>query len=57
MTLRDERRPGILVSGLAWNYLQEALGDKIEGYNLLRIGSYPLPVKKIRQLFDASSEI
>jgi indolepyruvate ferredoxin oxidoreductase alpha subunit len=57
LTLRDGRRPGILVSGLAWNYLQEAMGDQLDGYNLLRIGFYPLPVKKIRQLLDASSEL
>jgi indolepyruvate ferredoxin oxidoreductase alpha subunit len=57
LTLRDGERPGILVSGLAWNYLQEAMGDSLERYNLLRVGCYPLPVKKIRQLLDASSEI
>ena len=57
LTLRGSDRPGILVSGLAWNYLQEALGDALEGYNLLRIGCYPLPVRKIRQLLDASREV
>ena len=57
LTLREGQRPGILVSGLAWNYLQEALGAALENYNLLRIGCYPLPVKKIRQLLDSSSEI
>ncbi len=57
LTLRGDGKPGILVSGLAWNYLQEAMADKLDGYNLLRIGVYPLPVKKIRQLMDASSEI
>ena len=57
LTLRGEGKPGILVSGLGWNYLQEAMGDLLDGYNLLRIGVYPLPVKKIRQLLDASSEI
>lgn len=58
LSLRGEGRVGILVSGLAWNYLREALGDEaLEGYNLLRIGVYPLPVQKIRQLFDASSEV
>ncbi len=57
LTLRGGRCPGILVSGLAWNYLQEAMGDKLAGYNLLRIGFYPLPVQKIRQLLDASSEV
>jgi indolepyruvate ferredoxin oxidoreductase alpha subunit len=57
LTLREGNRPGILVSGLAWNYLQEALGEALQNFNILRIGCYPLPVKKIRQLMDASSEI
>ena len=65
LTLRDDRpagrpdkRPGILVSGLAWNYLVEALGEeRLAGFHLLRIGQYPLPMGKIRQLLDASSEV
>ncbi|MDD5028486.1 MAG: thiamine pyrophosphate-dependent enzyme [Rhodoferax sp.] len=57
LTLRPGRRPGILVSGMAWSYLQEALGDKLADYHLLRVASYPLPVKKIRQLMDQSTEL
>jgi indolepyruvate ferredoxin oxidoreductase, alpha subunit len=57
LTLRGEGRPGILVSGVAWNYLEEALGAELERYNVLRIGVYPLPVRKIRELLDASSEV
>ncbi len=65
LTLRDEqpdhrigKRPGILVSGLAWNYLVEALGeDRLADFHLLRIGQYPLPMGKIRQLLEASSEV
>lgn len=50
-------RPGILVSGIAWNYLVEALGEDLARFNLLRIGAYPLPVARIRELLDASSEV
>jgi indolepyruvate ferredoxin oxidoreductase alpha subunit len=58
LTLRGGRCPGILVSGVAWNYLQEALGPSaLEHYNVLRIGVYPLPVAKIRRLLDASTEV
>lgn len=58
LTLREGgKRPGILVSGLAWNYLHEALGDAVNDYHLLRVGMYPLPVQKISQLLDASSEV
>jgi indolepyruvate ferredoxin oxidoreductase alpha subunit len=57
LDVRGSGRTGILVSGIAWNYLVEALGDQLADYNVLRIGAYPLPVAKIRELLDASSEI
>ena len=57
LVLRGDGRPGILASGVAWNYLQEALGPALDDYNVLRIGTYPLPVAKIRRLLDASSEV
>jgi indolepyruvate ferredoxin oxidoreductase alpha subunit len=57
LTLRAGRRPGIVVSGIAWNYLSEALGAGLGEFNLLRIGIYPLPVGKLRALLDASTEV
>lgn len=58
LEIRGHGRPGILVSGIAWNYLLEALGEeRLAHHNLLRIGAYPLPVGKIRALLDASSEV
>jgi indolepyruvate ferredoxin oxidoreductase alpha subunit len=57
LTIRGQGLPGILVSGIAWNYLIEALGDQLAQYNVLRIGAYPLPVDKMRALLDASIEI
>jgi indolepyruvate ferredoxin oxidoreductase alpha subunit len=57
LELRDGRRPGIVASGVAWNYLREALGGELAQYHVLRVGAYPLPVGKIRALLDASSEV
>lgn len=57
LTLREGRRPGILASGVAFNYLQEALGADLDRYHLLRIGAYPLPVGKIGRLLAASTEV
>lgn len=57
LTLREGRRPGILASGVAFNYLQEALGAELDRYHLLRIGAYPLPVGKIGRLLAASTEL
>ncbi len=57
LALRGEGKPGIIVCGVAWNYLREALGEAVDGFNLLRVGVYPLPVKKARALLDHSSEL
>ncbi len=57
LDIRGPGRPGILVSGIAWNYLVEALGDRLADHNVLRIGAYPLPIDKIRGLLDASSQV
>lgn len=57
LTIRGQGKPGILVSGIAWNYLTEALGPKLEDFNVLRIGVYPLPVKKMRELIDSSTSV
>jgi indolepyruvate ferredoxin oxidoreductase alpha subunit len=57
LTLAGEGRPGIVASGIAWNYLREALGEALADYNVLRVGVYPLPVGKLRRLLDASREL
>lgn len=57
LELRGTGRPGILVSGIARNYVVEALGERLADYNVLCIGAHPLPVGKIRALLDASSEV
>jgi len=57
LRLAGSGRPGILASGLAINYLREALGTQLDDYNLLHIGAYPLPVQKVRTLLDASTSL
>jgi indolepyruvate ferredoxin oxidoreductase alpha subunit len=57
LTLRGKGKPGIIVSGLAWNYLREAMGARLDDYNVLRVAAYPLPVKKVRALMDQSTDL
>ena len=57
LVLRGDRKPGIIVSGITWNYLREALGPQLEAFNVLRVGVYPLPVKKLRELIDRSIDL
>ena len=47
---------GIICSGVAYNYVREALGSESDD-SILRIGQYPLPVDLIRQLVDHCDEI
>ncbi|MEW5742146.1 MAG: thiamine pyrophosphate-dependent enzyme [Myxococcota bacterium] len=57
LTIAGQGKPGIVVSGLGFNYLAEALGERLAGFNVLRVGAYPIPVKKMRALLDASSDV
>jgi indolepyruvate ferredoxin oxidoreductase, alpha subunit len=55
--LRLAGRRGIIASGLAHNYVREALGAGPSDWSLLKIGMYPLPAGLIRQLVDHCEEI
>jgi indolepyruvate ferredoxin oxidoreductase, alpha subunit len=57
LVVRGKGRPGVLATGIAWDYVVEALQEKVEKYNTLRLGVYPLPLEKARRLVDASSEL
>ncbi|MCX6245667.1 MAG: thiamine pyrophosphate-dependent enzyme [Bacteroidetes bacterium] len=48
---------GIIVCGLAYNYLLENYQDRIVPYPVLKIGQYPLPKKLIGKLMDECREI
>jgi indolepyruvate ferredoxin oxidoreductase alpha subunit len=47
---------GIITSGIAHNYVREALAGN-DDFSVLRIVTYPLPVQLIRQLVDHCDEI
>jgi len=53
LVLKGEGRPGILASGVAWNYLREALGTALDAYNVLRIGR---GIFRIRHFSSKNSE-
>jgi len=48
---------GIIVSGIAFNYLMENFSDRVVPYPVIRIGQYPLPKKMIERLADECKEI
>jgi indolepyruvate ferredoxin oxidoreductase alpha subunit len=47
---------GIIASGIAYNYVREALGED-HGDSLLKIGTYPVPLNLIRDLVSHCEEI
>lgn len=48
---------GIIASGLGFNYLMENLSDGDVECSVLRIGTYPMPSKKIAELAKSCEEI
>jgi len=47
----DNTELGVIASGIAWNYVREALRDAPRRPSLLKIGTFPPPEKLIRKLF------
>ncbi len=43
---------GIITSGIAGNYVLEALGENLERYSTLTIKQYPVPITKLKKLVD-----
>ncbi len=48
---------GIVVSGIAYNYLMENFTDKELPYDVVKITQYPLPRKMLRKLFERNEKI
>jgi len=52
-----DKSMGILVSGIALNYLMENFPDRKIPYPVLKIGQYPLPRKLVEKLIDECGEL
>ncbi len=48
---------GIIVCGIAYNYLKENYTDSDIPHPVLKIGQYPLPRKQVNKIFDECDEI
>jgi len=53
----NDRSVGIVVCGLAYNYLIENFKDHIVPHPVLKISQYPLPRKKLAALYDMCESI
>ncbi|MDE6811371.1 MAG: indolepyruvate ferredoxin oxidoreductase [Muribaculaceae bacterium] len=52
----NDKSLGIVVSGLAWNYLNEVFPEGIP-YPTVKISQYPAPVKMIERLFEECESV
>lgn len=48
---------GIITSGIAYNYVREALGENVGEWSMLKITRYPIPVALVRQIVDHCDEV
>ena len=48
---------GVLACGIGYNYLMENIAENRSAYNILKVSQYPLPRKKVEELFKKSSKI
>lgn len=61
LTLGGKASLGIIASGIAYNYVQEALNASPRGGQeevaLLKVSQYPLPKRLVRQLLDSCEKV
>ena len=52
----SDKSLGIVVSGIAWNYLQELYPEGIP-FPVVKISQYPIPTQLLNRLFDECKSI
>ena len=57
LTLGKKEGTGIITTGIAYNYLLEALEGDLGDFSLLKITHYPLPRTLVKQLYDHCSRL
>ena len=53
----EDKRLGIITSGIAFNYLMENYPDRNLPFPIVKIGQYPLPVSLIGKLYSECDEL
>lgn len=57
LTLGKKEGVGIITTGIAYNYLMEALGGELGDHSLLKLTHYPVPRSLVKQLYDHCSRL
>ncbi len=50
-------KAGIIASGIAYRYVLENLADDDERFSLLKVSTYPIPISRVRELFDIADNV
>lgn len=53
----EDKSLGIIVCGLAFNYLMENYPDRDIAYPILKLGQYPIPDNMMKEFYDSVDEI
>ncbi len=54
---KRDKSLGIIACGIAYNYVMENVDEDKDFFSILKISQYPLPKKKIKELYDYCDEI
>ena len=57
LTSNTQHPLGIIASGIAYNYVMEALGNSDAGLPILKISQYPLPRKLVRKMLETCEKV
>jgi len=57
LTPNTQHPLGIIASGIAYNYVMEALGNSDAGLPILKISQYPLPKKLVRKMLETCEKV
>jgi len=57
LTPNTQHPLGIIASGIAYNYVMEALGNSDAGLPILKISQYPLPKKLVRKMLEMCEKV
>jgi indolepyruvate ferredoxin oxidoreductase alpha subunit len=53
----NDKRLGIITTGIAFNYLMENYSERIVPFPVLKIGQYPIPRRMVKKIYDSCDEL
>lgn len=54
---KKESKIGIIASGLSFSYVREFVEEEKKDFSILKIGTYPLPEKKLKSFLESVDEV